>query len=178
MVFILGKQYLYLGVLRYAFWVRYAVSVLVNRAAEPLSCVLLFAVWELGVTPTPWRRSFYHRGGTHSAVRPHRAGSCSWKCVNPIGSFLGPVHTGRRAPRNTLTQSMEHIVVNGSVHTACKQYQRVYTQMCLHILCERGLRPRTLKLSGLYTSCTAVIVILVVIDNLTPRFPSCPFSAV
>ena len=38
---------------------------------------------------------------------------------------------------------MEHIVVNGSVHTGCKQCQRVCTQicvqMCLRVLCERGL---------------------------------------
>ena len=35
---------------------------------------------------------------------------------------------------------MEYIVVNGSVHTACKQHQRVCVQMCLRVLCERGLR--------------------------------------
>ncbi len=33
---------------------------------------------------------------------------------------LGPVHTGHGAPRNRHTQKMEQIVVNGSVHTACK----------------------------------------------------------
>ncbi len=33
---------------------------------------------------------------------------------------MGPVHTGRRAPRNRHTQTMEDIVVNGSVHTAYK----------------------------------------------------------
>ena len=36
---------------------------------------------------------------------------------------------------------MEHLVVNGSVHTACKQHQRVCmqscAQMCLCVLCER-----------------------------------------
>ncbi len=39
---------------------------------------------------------------------------------------------------------MEHIVINGSVHTGCKQYQRVCTQICmqmgLRVLCEWGLR--------------------------------------
>ncbi len=52
---------------------------------------------------------------------------------------LGPVHTGRGAPCNTRMQIMEYIVVNGSVHTACKQHQRC-VQMCLRVLCERGLR--------------------------------------
>ncbi len=53
---------------------------------------------------------------------------------------LGPVHTLRGAPRNRYMQTMEHIVVNGSVHTACKQHQRVCRQMCWRVLCERGLR--------------------------------------
>ncbi len=39
---------------------------------------------------------------------------------------------------------MEHTAVNGSVHTACKQHQKVCTQICRHIcsrvLCEWGLR--------------------------------------
>ncbi len=38
---------------------------------------------------------------------------------------------------------MKHTVVNGSVHTTCKQHQRVCTQIwtliCLRILCERVL---------------------------------------
>ncbi len=37
---------------------------------------------------------------------------------------FGPAHAGCGAPCNTRTQIMEHIVVNGSVHTACKQHQR------------------------------------------------------
>ncbi len=40
---------------------------------------------------------------------------------------LGPVHTGCGAPCNRHMQIIEHIVVNGSVHTACKQHQRVCT---------------------------------------------------
>ncbi len=56
--------------------------------------------------------------------------------------FLGPVHTGRGAPCNRHTQNMERIVVNGSVHTGCKQHQRFSTkfcvQICLRVLCERG----------------------------------------
>ncbi len=55
-------------------------------------------------------------------------------------STYGPVHTGRGAPRNMPTLIMKHIVVNGSVHTACKQHKRVCMQMCLRVLCERALR--------------------------------------
>ena len=46
--------------------------------------------------------------------------------------------------RNRCTRRMEHIVVNGSVHTACKQHQRMSTktcaEICFRVLCERGLR--------------------------------------
>ena len=41
-------------------------------------------------------------------------------------------------------QIMEHILVNGSVHTACKQHQRV--QMCFRLLCERGLNNKELRI--------------------------------
>ncbi len=41
--------------------------------------------------------------------------------------YLGPIHTGCRAPCNRCTQIMEHIVVNGSVHTALQA-----TSMDLH----------------------------------------------
>ena len=38
---------------------------------------------------------------------------------------------------------MEHILINGIVHTGYKQHQRVCTQicmqMCLSVLCERAL---------------------------------------
>ncbi len=61
----------------------------------------------------------------------------------PLWTSLGPVHTGRRAPCNMCMQIMEHTAVNGSVHTGCKQHQRVCTQICmqicLRILCEQGL---------------------------------------
>ncbi len=53
----------------------------------------------------------------------------------------GPVHTGRRAPRNRCTQIMEHIVVNGSVHTAGKWHQRVCTKFackCAYASCVNG----------------------------------------
>ncbi len=40
-------------------------------------------------------------------------------------------------------QIIEHIVVNGSVHTACKQHQRVCMQMYLRVLCERAPKTRT-----------------------------------
>ena len=52
---------------------------------------------------------------------------------------LGPVHTGRGTHLATAQQIMEHMVVNGSVHTARKQYQRVCMQICSRVLCERGL---------------------------------------
>ena len=49
--------------------------------------------------------------------------------------------------RSTLQHHMQimgHTVVNGSVHTGCKQHQRVCTQICtqicLRVLCEWGLR--------------------------------------
>ncbi len=42
-------------------------------------------------------------------------------------------------------QILEHIIINGSVHTGCKQHQRVCMQICMQIclciLCERGLTP-------------------------------------
>ena len=56
---------------------------------------------------------------------------------------LGPIHTGRGAPCNMHLQIMEHTAVNGSVHTGCRQHQRVCTQICVQIclcvLCEWGL---------------------------------------
>ncbi len=55
---------------------------------------------------------------------------------------LGPVHTGRGAPRNRHTQILEHIMINGIVHTGCKQHQKLCTQICLRVLCERGLKTR------------------------------------
>ncbi len=42
------------------------------------------------------------------------------------------------------TQIMEHIGVNRSVHTACKQHQRVCMQICFCVLCERALSIRTI----------------------------------
>ncbi len=75
--------------------------------------------------------------------------------------ILGPVHTGRGAPRNGRTQIMEHIVVNGSVHTACKQHQRVCKQICVQIcfciLCERDLRVKT--------CCSSVLRVAVLGDQ-------------
>ena len=71
-------------------------------------------------------------------------------CVNGASQKrlvgLGPVRTGRGAPCNRCKQIMGHTVVNGSVHTGCKQHQRVCTQICLRVLCERGLRAK--KKSG------------------------------
>ena len=67
----------------------------------------------------------------------------------------GPVHTGRGAPCNMRTQIMEHTAVNGSVHTGCKQHERVCvqicTQICLCVLCERGLRFSNVHFLGGYS---------------------------
>ncbi len=55
--------------------------------------------------------------------------------------YEGPVHTGRRTPRNRHMQIFGHIVVNGSVHTGCKQHQRVCTQFArksAHASCVNG----------------------------------------
>ena len=61
---------------------------------------------------------------------------------------LGPVHTGRGAPRNMRTEIMEHTAVNGSVHTGCKQHQRVFKQICTTSACpscvNEALQPETL----------------------------------
>ncbi len=43
--------------------------------------------------------------------------------------FKALFYTGGGAPCNTPTQIMEHIAVNGSVQTGCKQYQRVCSQI-------------------------------------------------
>ena len=59
-------------------------------------------------------------------------------CIG-LENHLGPVHTGGGAPCNRRKQIMGHTVVNASVHTGCKQYQRVCTQICLRVLCEQGL---------------------------------------
>ncbi len=54
------------------------------------------------------------------------------------------IHTGRGAPHNKHMQIMEHTAINGSIHTGCKQHQRVCVQICVQIclcvLCEWGLR--------------------------------------
>ena len=63
--------------------------------------------------------------------------ACTWKSKPLVWS---PVHTGRGAPRNRRKQILEHIMVNRSVHTGCKQHQRICMQMCLRILCEQGLK--------------------------------------
>ncbi len=67
-----------------------------------------------------------------------------WAQSNSSMAILGPVYTGRGAPCNTRMQIMGHTTVNGSVHTGCKQHQRVCTQICAQIcfrvLCEWGRR--------------------------------------
>ncbi len=49
-----------------------------------------------------------------------------------------------------IMQISEHIMVNGSVHTGCKQHQRVCTQICmqmsLRVLCELGLMTTTMAM--------------------------------
>ncbi len=66
------------------------------------------------------------------------------KLCPSFSQYLGPVHTGQGAPGNRHMQILKHITVNGSVQTAYNQHQRVCTQICkqicLCVLCERGLR--------------------------------------
>ncbi len=85
-------------------------------------------------------------------------------CLNPMCTYPKHVsdtsaaaqvkarHTGRGPPCNRRKQIMEHTAVNGSVHTGCKQHQRVYTQICaqicLRVLCEWGLTRQKLCLWG------------------------------
>ncbi len=85
-------------------------------------------------------------------------------------NLLGPVHTGRGAPCNTCMQIMERTAVNGSVHTGCKQHQRVCTQICMQIclcvLCEGA--------SGEFDSCTGIEEILVAKKMLPPTKQQVP----
>ena len=57
--------------------------------------------------------------------------------------FHSIIDLGPRSHRTRSTLQQAHIVVNESIHTACKQHQRVCTQicveMCLRVLCERAL---------------------------------------
>ena len=46
-------------------------------------------------------------------------------------------------------QTVEHIVANGSVHTASKQNQRICMQTCVRVLGELGLRSLCFQLCGL-----------------------------
>ncbi len=85
-----------------------------------------------------------HPGKKHHAETPMPQGRLPEPhYLLSLNSILGPVHTGRGAPRNRRTQILEHIIINGSVHTGCKQHQKVCTQIgmqiCLRVLCERGL---------------------------------------
>ena len=72
-----------------------------------------------------------------------RAGSRRARTQIQTPEGMGPVHTERRAPRNRQMQIIRHILVNGSVHTGCKQHQKVCIQICLRVLCERGHKMAT-----------------------------------
>ncbi len=48
---------------------------------------------------------------------------------------LGPVHTGRGAPSNRHMQILEHMIINGSVHTGCKQHQRFAPRFACTSVC-------------------------------------------
>ena len=54
--------------------------------------------------------------------------------------MLGLIHTGRVTRRKQIGP----VVVNGSVHTACKQHQRKNVPICMRVasrvLCELGLK--------------------------------------
>ncbi len=56
--------------------------------------------------------------------------------------FLGLIHTGRGMRHATQRKQMGPIVINGSVHTACKQHQRKNVPICVRVawrvLCELG----------------------------------------
>ncbi len=79
----------------------------------------------------------------------------------------GPVHTGRGAPCNRCKQIMGHTAVNGSVHTGCKQHQRLCAQICMQIclraLCERGLRVRLSILNSRARLAKTLISAIVVV---------------
>ena len=80
----------------------------------------------------------------------------------------GPVHTGDRAPCNTRTQIIEHIVVNGSVHTGCTQHQRVYSQMCLRLLCELAQRYKDPHLPPCFLRAFSVSAQQTFVGSLVP----------
>ncbi len=61
----------------------------------------------------------------------------------------GLIHTRRGTRRTTQRKQMGSVVVNGSVHTACKQHQRKDLLICVRVawpvLCEFGLRLRPFR---------------------------------
>ncbi len=66
--------------------------------------------------------------------------SCHRHCQCILHRSLGPVHTGRKAPRNRRTQSMGHTVVNVIVHTACKQKKKDLLCKSAHAFCVNRAR--------------------------------------
>ncbi len=62
-----------------------------------------------------------------------------WPAAQKAAWYLRPSSHRTRSTSQQAQQIMEHIVVNGSVHTACKQHERVCMQMCLRVLCEWAL---------------------------------------
>ncbi len=54
----------------------------------------------------------------------------------------GLIHTGPEMPRAAQCKQIQPVVVNGSVHTACKQHQRKNIPICARVLsrvlCEKG----------------------------------------
>ena len=53
-------------------------------------------------------------------------------------------HRTQNTSQQAYMQMVEHTVINRSVHTACKQHQRICMQIsmqiCFRVLCERGQR--------------------------------------
>ena len=89
-------------------------------------------------------------------------------------------HTGRGrgAPRNRRRQILQHIIVNGSVHTGCKQHQRVFMQICmqicLRVLCNAltlgvaGPLGRTAESGEAFLSHAAIVAVVLVDTGPSP----------
>ena len=47
-----------------------------------------------------------------------------------VSTLIGPIHTGRGTRHATQRKQMGPIDVNGGVHTACKQHQKICVRIC------------------------------------------------
>ncbi len=73
---------------------------------------------------------------------------------------------------------MEHTAVNGSVHTSCKQHQRVCTQICvqicLRVLCEWGIKLLTSEVIKKTANFTKVALLMEAVNVLTGNMQKIP----